>query len=363
MEIRWNSLRQRSIRRLIGPLSAFALAVGLIAAAPGLSGEARAVNLDSRCSLTIAPGGPELSDLTEANVVVNLYKVASAVPVSGYDTYTYEFAAGYEALKEAYDTNPNNANWREMAQTAAKYALENGEPSKKGTPVNQKVEGLDCGLYLLIARGADVEDYKTTVTTEDGKQNIATIANSKTHVYTFAPELISLPSKQITDENGNVSNTTSGNGDWIYDMQVTLKPEQGPRFGALEIVKNLTAYNVDIPAVFVFSVEAELDGKNVYSDVVTLTFTETGQKKALIDKIPVGARVTVREVYNGASYEITSAAEQNATINAAQAASVEFTNEYTPTTHGGGGVNNHFTYDTQNGWQLEKQPANRADGE
>lgn len=360
MEIKWNSQRKESMKRLVCPLLSFVLAVGLTVAAPKLSGEVKAVDLNKNCSLTIAPGGAEFEDLSEeAKVVVDLYKVATAVQVSGYDTYTYEFAEGYEALKEIFDKNPKNAQWGEMAQAAAEYALEKGEPSQKETPVNQKVEGLDCGLYLLIARGSDVADYKTTVTTEDGEQKIATIANSKTHVYTFAPELISLPGKQATDENGNVSNTTSGNGDWIYDMQVTLKPQQDPRFGSLEIVKKLITYNVDVPAVFVFQIEGVLDGKNVYSNVATLEFTEPGQKKALIENIPVGAEVTVTEVYSGASYKITSADVQNATIDAADVASVEFTNDHTPTPHGGGGVNNHFTYDTQNGWQLEQQPANR----
>lgn len=364
MGIKWNSQRKGSMKRLVCPLLSFVLAVGLIAVTPGLSGEARAVELSSRCSLTIAPGGPELEDLGEANVVVDLYKVAKAVPVSGYDTYTYEFETGYETLKETYDKNPNNADWMEMAQTAAGYALENGKPFREGTAVDQKVEDLDCGLYLLIARGADVKDYKTTVTTEEGKKNIATIANSKTHVYAFAPELISLPSKQVTDAEGNVSNATFGGGEWLYDMQVTLKPQQKPRFGSLEIVKNLTTYNVDIPAVFVFSVEAELDGENVYSDVVTLSFAEAGQKETLLDRIPVGAKVTVKEIYSGASYEITSAEEKNAVIDAEEVASVEFTNDHTTTNRGGGGVNNHFTNDgSGDGWQLEKQPAGRTGGE
>lgn len=360
MEIKWNSRRKGSMKRLVCPLLAFTLAVGLIVASPGLSGEAKAVDLDTDCSLTVAPGGTGFDDLSEASVVVDLYKVADAVPVSGQDTYTYAFGAGYEALKDIFDKSPNNAEWGEMAQAAAKYALENDKPSKEGEGVNKEIKGLKSGLYLLIARGSDVTDYKTTVAAQDGRQNIATIANSKTHVYTFAPELISLPGKQVTDENGNVTNGgTTAEGEWSYNMSVTLKPQQDSRFGSLEIVKNLVTYNVNVPAVFVFQVEAALDGQNVYSNVVTLTFTEPGQKSALIDNIPVGAQVTVREVYSGASYKITSADVQNAVISAENVASVEFTNDHDTTTHGGGGVNNHFTYDTQNGWRLEQQPANR----
>ncbi len=73
MRIKWRSLA--------GPLLAFALAAGMILAAPGLSGAARAVDLDTQCSLTISPGSLEFEDLAEANVVIDLYKVADAVPV------------------------------------------------------------------------------------------------------------------------------------------------------------------------------------------------------------------------------------------------------------------------------------------
>lgn len=363
MEIKWNGWRKGGRSRLICPLMAFALTAGLIMAVPGLSGQARAVDFNKACSLTIAPGGPELDDLAEADVVVDLYKVADAAPVSGYDTYTYNFLSGYEGLKEAYDQKPDNDGWKKMAQTAAKYALESGKPVSEGNAVNSPVKNLGCGLYLLIARGEGIEKYTTTVMTEDGTENIATIANSKTHTYTFAPELISLPSKHVEGADGTPGNTTAGNGDWDYDMAVTLKPEQGSRYGSLEIVKGLETFDESVPAVFVFQVEAVLDGENVYSNVVTMNFTEAGEKKTLIEnQIPVGAKVTVTEVYSGASYEITSAEEQNAVIEAADVASVTFTNDHTTTTHGGGGVNNHF-YNNGDGWQLEDpEPVNDNNG-
>lgn len=209
----------------------------------------------------------------------------------------------------------------------------------------------------------DAEEYTTTVKTESGAENIATIANSKRYVYKFLPELISLPSKQVVDEAGNPVNTTAGNGDWIYNMDATLKPERAPRFGSLEIVKGLATYDQSTPAVFVFRVEAMLDGENVYSNVVTISFTEPGEQKVLIEKqIPVGAEVTVTEVYSGASYEITSAQEQNATIDAVDVASVTFTNDHSTTTHGGGGVNNHF-YNNGDGWNLtDPEPVNDNNG-
>lgn len=366
MDIKRNSRHRGSISRLVYLLLAFVLVFGMVMAVPEFGKEAEAIELgDSNCSLTIAPGSAEITDLADANVVIDIYMVAKAKAVEGYDTYAFDFSSGYKDAEDIYNKNQNNAEWRDMAQAAARYALENEEPVIKGADVNKKIEGLGCGLYLIIARGSGIDDYTTTVTDEEDNQNIATIAHSEKYTYSFLPELISLPGKEGVDESGNPINTTAGNGDWVYNMNVTLKPQQRPRLGSLEIVKNLTTYNVNDPAVFVFQVEAKVGNDTVYSDVVTLTFTEAGEKKTLLEKkIPVGADVTVTEVYSGASYKITSDDVQKTTIvNASDVASVTFRNDHDTTTHGGGGVNNHFTYDTQNGWQLDKQFSHQAAGE
>ena len=205
MEIKWKNRQSGFGRRLTGSLLVFAMTLGLIAATPGLNGAAKAVDFNKACSLTVAPVAPEntdmANDLKKANVVVDLYKVADAEPVSGYDAYTYKFLDGYQELKDVYDSNPDNADWREMAQDAAQYALEKGTPVREAVPVDTEIGELGCGLYLLIARGADVENYKTTVKQEDGSESIATLAYSERYKYTYAPELISLPSKQDVDGN------------------------------------------------------------------------------------------------------------------------------------------------------------------
>lgn len=365
MDIKRNSRHRGSMSRLVCPLLSFVLAVGLIVVSPGPGGEAKAVDLETKCSLTVKPGGEEqLEDLKEANVVVDIYKVAKAVAAdNGQDTYYYQFLDGYEELGEDYAKDPDNELWKRMAQTAAGYALKNEASAvSKGASVGKMIEGLECGLYLVIARGADIEDYQTTVKDQDGVESIVTIARSKSYEYTFAPELISLPSKHEAAEDGTQTNTTGGNGQWDYNMIITLKPNRKDRAGSLEIVKNLATYNINDPAVFVFQVEAEIGGKNVYSDVVTMVFTEAGQKKVVLDKIPVGATVTVTEIYSGASYEVTSADEQTATISVADVASVTFDNDHSTINHGGGGVNNHFTHEADE-WHLDKQFAHQAAGE
>lgn len=371
MEIKWRSRQKGTGKRLICPLLAFALVFGLIVVTPGLDGEAEAVDFNQKCSVTVEPTDPKneqmTADLKNADVVIDLYQVAKAVPVEGYDTYTFEFLSGYEKLEEIYDKAPENADWRKMAQSAARYALENADPvtGGKGAPVYSPVGDLECGLYLLIARGNGIEDYTTEITQEDGAKDIATVAHSQEYTYTFAPELISLPSKQIENADETVDNTTAGNGAWQYSMNVKLKPLQERRYGPLRIIKTLESYEMGDPATFIFHITAKYNGKE-YKDVVSITFTPEdveGQKSYLLeDKIPVGAEVIVEEVYHGGSdYEQVSISPANGTVTIAPAdeanpdnvVSVEFTNRYKDTDHGSGSVTNEFNH-TENGWQLRQ---------
>ncbi len=344
-------------KRWICSLLAFGLVFGLVVVTPGLSGEAMAVDFDKKCSLTVAPVDPKNTEMAEnlkkANVVIDLYKVADAVPSDTGDSYTYNFLPGYELSEVIYDKDPNNADWQWMAQEAAKFALDEGAAAKSGG-ANIAVNDLDCGLYLLIARGEgkSVDEYRTTVRQDDGKKNIATIVESGEYTYTFLPELISLPSKVIQNEDGSTTNTMDGGGNWQYSMSVYLKPSQTPRQGAIEIIKTLESYEISNPATFVFQVEAALNGESVRSTTVSLTFTEAGSKSVTVDQIPIGAVVTVTEVYTGASYRLVSPGSQTVTIEAAGIVPVEFVNEYDETDKGGGAVTNHFHYDEEAGeWQ------------
>lgn len=324
-------------------LLAFVLAVCAVLVTPALDGAAKAVDVGKACTLTVNPGGQDFAeDLAKANVVIDLYKVADAVEENGYDSYNYQFLGGYTGLK--YSGKPDNAEWTALAQEAAKIALNGDAPVIKGEPAGKVMSLPGCGLYLMIARGADVADYVTTVTGENGAQNLATIARTSEYTYTFAPSLVSLPSKEA-DENGNIS--TAGDGEWLYDLSVTLKPQREQRSGSLEIVKTLQTYESKDPATFVFQVDVRLADRMVSSDVVSLSFTAPGQKSKLIENLPVGAVVTVTEIYSGAVYQIVTAEKQETVIPAGGVATVEFTNDYDNSDKGGGAVVNQFDYDAE----------------
>lgn len=309
-----------------------------------------------------------VADLAGAAITVDLYKVADAQPVSGYDTYTYKFLDEYKDLEDIYKGDPNNAEWKKMAQEAASYVKKSQEaeapegtaqPVMSGAISNGYAEfgGLKSGLYLLIARGTDIEDYWTTVNqqgdVEEGEaeaaESIATIARSNRYVYTYSPEMISLPGKE--------GNTTAGNGEWLYNVTASLKPEQSVRYGSLEIVKTLLSYETKDPATFVFRVTGVLGEETVFDDMVSLTFTPediAGQKSVILeDRIPVGAVVTVTEEYSGGVYGQISVTPDPVTIEANNIVSVPFTNDYNETDRGGGSVTNSFNQ-SETGWRLQQ---------
>lgn len=306
---------------------------------------ARAIDLSEACSLTV---NPTLEGLEDADVVIDLYKVADAVMTEGYDSYAFQAAEPYTALRNSLEnlSEMTDSDYQNLAQQAAKIALNKENPAEKtvdGIAVNASVSELSCGLYLMIARGSDLEDYIAETEDTDGRHLLVTKANSAKAVYTFSPVLIALPSKEA-DEDGVVN--TSNPGNWFYKLTVDLKATKSNRFGSLEIMKTLLTYETKTPATFVFQVDAYEDDSRlncIYSDVVTMTFTDAGQQSLVIaDKIPVGAYVEVTEVYSGAVYTLVTDKTQTAVISADDMASVSFTNDYDRTNGGGGAITNHF---------------------
>jgi len=294
------------------------------------------------CSLKVLPCGEEsgfqedLKDLT-----VDIYYVAGRVYDTQKGKYVYTPEADYLSMKQALEAlGPQQATVEEytkLSQQAAALALGRRNPVAV-IKAGETAKALAPGMYLLIAHG----EHENYVLTDQETGAVTTTAYSEKFTYSFSPELVTLP---MVDADANA---------WIYDGVVTLKPQQGTRYGNLEIVKTLNAYQEGEPAYFVFSVEATLGGAVVYSDVVSMTFTAPGQQRVLVEQIPVGAEVTVTEVYSGSCYRLVTDPQQTAVITAEETAGVSFTNTYDGSNKGGKGVTNHFTRETD-GWQWSKE--------
>lgn len=361
----------------IYPAAVLLLAFGLCLMRPVVSGavegaqgaeDRTTIALDTdKCSLTVEAIQPDAGeerkeDLKKADIVVDLYLVATAEKTPGVDTYFYKQGDFYEGL--AFPEEIKESDWESLAQEAVVMAL---DPEHPDTPVKtvkpgEKLEGLSGGLYLMVARGRTMENYTEIRKDAEGKERVVTLAASPLSAYTFSPQLVSLPMKDPTAD-GQVS--TANPGDWIYDVTVYLKPVPEDRYGSLEIVKTLRTYETKEPGIFVFQIEAVLGGETVYSDVESLIFTEAGQQTIRIEnKIPAGAAVTVTEIYEGGTYELESAKEQTVQIAAEDFVRAEFVNDYTEDRKGGHGIINEFDYTGSGefgGWSWKSDPAREAE--
>lgn len=385
-------------RKWVRLLAPFTLVMGM-ALSLSLPGRAtEAVDLGRKCSLTVVPGsieGEYLSeDILKANIVIDLYQVAKLEENAAfghvYDGYVYKLLEPYdqEGTGLLITGEMTKEDWQEQTQKAARLALgvtEEGtfdgtvqKPVETGVPLTGtkvsamgRISGLDGGLYLLVARWGgtdeetvgyeDVEKYVTVAGEEEGRRIQAT-ALSRECVYTFEPQLISLPGKDpYTDSEGNVTEGNTANpGPWLYDMSVVLKSQVDFRYGSLMIHKNLLEYEASGPTTFVFEVSAawedHVNGGGAlreWRDVVAMDFTKAEAQFKLIEKLPVGAVVTVKEIYSGASYEPSEEAgqdplEQTVVIREAeQSVEVFFTNRYDGRHVGGHGITNRFAYDEE----------------
>ena len=275
-------------------------------------------------------------NIVDAKIQADLYLVAPAVKDEQYDTYHYEFV-DYAPIRMIHakvfeerladDPDPGKQNKQEtmlekftpLAHDFADALLSDdniivpvsSEPTDRATSIT--VKDLDPGLYMLILRGSELERkaddeencYVTKMTKLDASGNpveefVATRAFSDDYEFIFEPQMITVPTKVVYDsENKPIQQYNTAYGEWTNTLNIVAKPDWKPRYGDLRITKTLNGHFGTKPAKFVFNVEAELNDKTVFSDVITLKFTEDGTKSAtLVKRIPVGAKVTVTEVYS-----------------------------------------------------------------
>lgn len=303
------------------------------------------IDTDRECSITVQieknePGGIYDKDLKEVEIPVHLYKVAEVD-----ETGAYEELKGYESLELDKINDKTTADeWLEKAKKAEKLSEKknpDAELAVKGGKA--KKAGLSTGMYLVDAEPTYSKDYA--------------------YQYKFSPYLIALPDNLYYE---------SGNDDWVYDVEVGLKPEREQLYGKLEIIKTLKEFNASLgEASFVFDIKAydRDDDSLVYSNVVSTRHSAAGKVTAVVERIPAGARVVVTEVYSGSSYEIEGLDTKETVIvsdigveQGGQSASVDFTNVYNEETIPGYGVTNHFEYG-DDGWTWEQQDDNSAKNE
>lgn len=327
-----------TMKKRIKTAGALTLAAITVLSAAGLSSVYGALGVETakKCSLTFTLDGTEFAELRSLEIPVDVYKVADITEEAVYDTAKYTAFADLGLEKVSSTTTAEE--WAQMAEKAMKTVEDKEiEPTEKVKVTKPEgaaestgvINNLETGMYLVQAETVQTSEY----------------------TYDFTPYLVSLPNNYYSKKNSDDR--------WVYDVTTGMKPQQTQRYGDLEIVKDLTEYNASLKdALFVFQVEGTRHGEKVYSDVVSIKFDEAGKKSVLVEDLPAGTVVTVKEVYAGGSYSNTSGDTQETVIVAEgvtdHPASVSFTNTYNGKLIPGTGIVNHF--ENKDGeWSWEQQ--------
>lgn len=142
------------------------------------------------------------------------------------------------------------------------------------------------------------------------------------YTHTFTSYVIQVPTSEYLTKG-------TGDDEWIYKAEFTLKSESEERFGKLDITKTLDSFNTSLgTASFVYTVVATRDNETVFENVYSINFDVAGSITRTIEGIPADADVTVTEVYKGASYEAVGADSATAKIVADDTVTVNFENDY-----------------------------------
>ena len=343
----------RKYKRFITLLLAFAI----VASVTSATVIAKAVDLSRSCSLYVDLNGKnQYPDLREIELQADLYKVAPAVSVEGYDAYTYgEPERDFSSLD--LKNVKSQSDWADLAQEATKLTIDNNLMPDCTGETYRKINDLDPGLYLVIVHGVGMppNEYVREITDEEGNVRLSGSASSSVSSYLFNPEFVTLPGKPA-DLDSTIQ--TSRPSEWVYDVSIYIKTEPADRFTSLEIVNSLDAYTDGSPALAIYDVEATMNGNIIYSDVVEVIVDDDSCiNSVILDDIPVGSIVTVTEVYSGGCYSLVSEATQSTTAERGQVSTVTFTNTPNDKAISTGGITNRFAYDGEK-WNWIKIPHN-----
>lgn len=282
-----------------------ALLLALALAAPAYALGDMDLGADASIGLSVADAAFR-DDLEGYTVDVLVYKVAD---VNEHGAFTP--TAGFEALAENVAWNDGILNLYTDLEALIDVANgiifpEDAEPAEDVDTSDPLYERLPAIEPLFTAQIDPVED---TVPVQDAETayglGLYLLLPRKMQtvewVYTFNPLLVGVPS---IERDAQLEGGIPTEGEWLYDVPAQIKATRVHRLTDITIAKTLQEYNADLGATtFLFDVQASVAPEgHVFSRLVPLTFAGTGTQSVTVSGIPVGAQVTVTEVYSGASY-------------------------------------------------------------
>ena len=314
---------------------------------------AKAVDLTSEISLTVKMP-QNFTESDKDKVLIDIYKIAKAEPVNGYDSYSLTLLDTYKSLDLTKVNELGSTDWEAISADAANIVLKKDAlqtPDVKGASLEtaEDLTAFGPGLFLVVAHGTE-SDYVHYPEKEGDL--IETIASGEKVYYHFNPQLICIPDR--FDETTGTSNTSNNNLAWQYNAVLNLKASVEQKLGNLLIVKDLIAPDgIQVkPCTVIFNVVGVFNGETVYEKEHAISFNGNSSDSILIEGLPCETKVTVKEVYPGAGYTPTSPSSgiASGTIGPETTITVSFENTLKTRTFGVG-IINHFEY-SNNEWRL-----------
>ncbi len=353
-------MQKRMTARTAAALLAALLLVFFLSAGPGL-----AVDVSRSVSLDVGIGDSDGADeLLLRSVVVDLYLVGQAVD-GGPDEIALRPVSEFAQLD--LSSGRDRGALRRLTDAAMEIALSSAAPVVSGAVPGDRIAAgsdgkpLAAGMYLVVPHGVGLapEEYVVRAADDTGEVHILTVAGSADGDYTFQPQLLTLPIRAGTSELYDCDVLESG-GDYVYNARILFKYEKALLRGRIKLTKTLLSHAEGDTPSFLFSVDVRQGSSLIFSNVYTLTFDAAGQKSLLIEDLPVGAEVTVTEVYSGPGYELVSPTVQTAVVAADEIVEVSFANRRQDTDVGGGSLINRFAYAADTGWSWQQLPASEG---
>lgn len=261
----------------------------------------------------IIPPGEKEEPIDPETGVIEIKKIVKQEEVlAEHLTEALSHSYNFHITLEKNGTKIKDAVYCQKSSSTTKTVIQNGEGTftlKDGETI--KITGVPDGIKYKIW---------------EDKYNVA---NSGNYIQT---------EKESYEGTINLATQSSVSIECVNYEEIPL--------GNLEISKTLQSYNASLgPVTFIFKIEATQGGKKVYSDVVSMVFTSATTQKITIENIPVGAEITVEEVYSGASYTVVGgdSIKTCKILNAGTTATVSFTNAWDNKLNTGTSVINHVT--------------------
>ena len=312
---KWMSLRKKIAGLLAVGITVLGFAVSNVYAA-------NAIDTSAKCTVSVnVADSHDKKDgdldrayntmkLSSVDFSVELYKVADVSKAAAY-TLTDRFCdvADVNGKEIAELSGVTTKEWIDIVEKASAVveAAPDMEPEYT-IPVHEgkgSIQDVMVGLYLVV-----VPDIITD-----------------TEIYTFSHYLIQLPTVEGAwkcKDNGEY--VFVGSDEWIYSVALnwSAKFERTDRLTGISIQKTVDTFNQSMNQTsFVYSITAEkdygTDPENpkmvkVFDDIRVIDFSQAGTESIIVDKIPAGSSVTVKEIYTGATYRILSDKEENKAV-------------------------------------------------